>query len=200
MIRRISRSILVSTLSVLALSVPSYSIAAERAQLPRIGPAADFNLATVEGGRLSLRELRGKVVVLTFIYATCADTCPILTAKLVGLKRRLSSHLNSQMMFVAITVDPNRDTPVVLKRFAQKHSAIGPGWSFLTGAPAQISQVASEYGVFQAKQTNGDVQHSFLTSMIDQTGNLRVQYMGIRFDAEEFLTDLKSLLREPETQ
>ena len=57
------------------------------ARLPTIGAAPPFSLTTADGGRLALADMRGKVVAVTFIYATCTDTCPLLTAKLAGLGR-----------------------------------------------------------------------------------------------------------------
>ena len=70
------------------------------------------------------------------------------------------------------------------------------GWSFLTGPPAAIRELTRRYGVFSSKNTNGDVDHSFLTSIIDSRGTLRVQYLGVRFDPEEFRRDLVSLMKE----
>src|SRR5207302_10953472 len=57
--------------------------------LPKIGPAPDFTLTTQDGARMSLRDLRGKVVAVTFIYASCTDTCPLLTAKMAALQAKL---------------------------------------------------------------------------------------------------------------
>src|SRR5262249_37422607 len=124
--------------------------------LPHIGPAAEFTLTTHESKRLSLQDLRGKVVAITFIYASCADTCPLLTAKLVGLGPRLGEDLGSRVAFLAITVDPERDTPAVLRRYAGEHGA-RIGWAFLTGTPADIASVARQYGVYYRKAPRGDV-------------------------------------------
>ena len=88
----------------------------ESADLPKIGPAPVFSLTTQEGTRLALKDLHGKIVAVTFIYASCADTCPLLTAKLAGLQARLGADFGAKVFFVAITVDPERDTPQVLKR------------------------------------------------------------------------------------
>ena len=165
-------------------------------RLSKIGPAPPFSLPTADGGRLALHDLRGQVLAITFIYATCIDTCPLLTAKLASLGPRLGADFGSKVKFVAITVDPERDTPAVLKHYAEAHGARGPGWAFLTGAPAEIRDVARRYGVFAKKTERGDVDHTFLTSLIDRDGTLRVQYMGVRFDPDEMLRDLRSLLRE----
>ena len=166
------------------------------ARLPTIGPAPAFALTTADGRRLALADLRGKVVAVTFIYAACTDTCPLLTAKLAALGRRMGAEFGAKVAFVAITVDPDRDTPVVLRNYAQAHGASGAGWAFLTGTPAEIKDVVRGYGVFARKTERGDVDHTFLTSLVDRTGVLRVQYMGVRFDPDEMLRDLQSLLRE----
>ncbi|HMH16729.1 MAG TPA: SCO family protein [Burkholderiales bacterium] len=162
-------------------------------RLPKIGPAPEFTLTNQDGKRVALKDLRGKVLAITFIFASCADTCPLLTAKMAGLQDRLGADFGSQVYFVSITVDPERDTPEVLKRYAQTHRANPAGWAFLTGTPAEIREVARRYGIFYKKTPSGDVDHTFLTSLVDRNGTLRVQYMGVRFKPDEMLRDLKSL-------
>ena len=137
-------------------------------------------------------------MAVTFIYASCADTCPLLTAKLAGLQARLGADFGPKVFFLAITVDPERDTPEVLKRYAQAHGVDLAGWAFLTGTPPEIREVARRYGVYFKKTRRGDVDHTFLTSLIDQRGTLRVQYLGVRFDPDELLGDLRALLQEGE--
>jgi protein SCO1/2 len=185
------------TLAVVGWLALSLSQAAGKSgDLPKIGPAPAFSLATQEGTRLSLKDLRGKVVAVTFIYASCADTCPLLTAKLAGLQARLGTAFGAKVFFVAITVDPERDTPEVLKRYAQAHGVNPAGWAFLTGTPAEIQQVARHYGIYAKKTPRGEVDHTFLTSLIDHRGTLRVQYLGVRFDPDELLRDLQALVQE----
>ena len=168
-------------------------------RLAKIGPAPEFTLTATDGGRLSLGDLRGKVVAVTFIYATCADSCPLLTDKMVGMQKRLGRDFGSKVRFVSITVDPERDTPQILAQYARNHGADPSGWAFLTGTPSEIQDVERRYGIYAKKTERGDVDHTFLTSIVDQRGILRVQYLGIRFDPEEFLRDVRSLLREAKT-
>jgi protein SCO1 len=170
--------------------------AEEGARLSKIGPAPAFTLTAQDGRRLSLNELQGKVVVVTFIYTSCADACPLLTAKMAALQDALGSDFGPKIFFLSITVDPERDTPEVLTRYAQVHGASLSGWAFLTGAPDEIRAVARQYGIYHKKQTGSDVDHTFLTSLVDQRGTLRVQYMGVHFDSDELRRDLQSLLRE----
>jgi len=183
-------------LAVLGWFMPALSQAGKGETLPKIGPAPEFTLTTQEGQRLSLQELRGKVVAVTFIYTGCTDTCPLLTAKLVRLQTRFGAEFGTKVFFVAVSVDPERDTPEVLKRYAQAHGADLAGWAFLTGTAAEIRQVTRRYGIYSKKSSHGEVDHTFLTSLIDPSGTLRVQYLGVRFNPEELLRDLQSLVRE----
>ena len=146
--------------------------------LPNIKPAPEFTLTTQDGKRLALKQLRGKVLAITFIYASCADTCPLLTAKMAGIQDRLGADFGSKVYFLSITVDTERDTPEVLRRYAEAHHANPTGWAFLTGTPAEIREVAKNYGIYYKKNPRGDVDHTFLTSLVDRSGILRVQYMG----------------------
>jgi protein SCO1 len=138
--------------------------------------------------------------VVTFIFASCTDACPLLTAKMASIQDSLGTDFGPKVFFVSITVDPERDTPDVLQRYALAHGAKLAGWAFLTGTPEEIRDVARRYGVYAKKQARGDVEHTFLTSLVDQHGSLRVQYMGVRFDPEEMWRDLRSLLREEEAR
>jgi protein SCO1/2 len=165
-------------------------------RLPRIGPAPDFTLTSQDGAPVSLHDFRGKVVAVTFIYTYCPDLCPMLTANMAHVQDKLGSAFGPSVAFVSITVDPEHDTPEVLKQYAQDFGADLDGWAFLTGDPTIIREVGRKYGIFARKVAKGDVDHTFLTSLIDPTGTLRVQYLGVRFDLEEFRGDLLSLLDE----
>jgi protein SCO1 len=194
--RRVAVAVLVALTMVAVSTLAMAHKAKESGRLAKIGPAPEFTLTNTDGGRLSLGDLRGRVVAVTFIYATCTDTCPLLTAKMAGMQKRLGPDFGSKVRFVSITVDPERDTPQVLAQYARNHGADPAGWAFLTGTPAEIRDVGRRYGIFAKKTERGDVDHTFLTSIVDQRGTLRVQYLGIRFDPDEFLRDVRSLLRE----
>jgi protein SCO1 len=167
-----------------------------RELLPRIAPAPEFALTSQDGGEVKLADFRGKVVALTFIFTKCTDTCSVLTPMMSFVQDRLGSEFGAKIAFVSITIDPERDTPEVLKEYGGAFGANFAGWFFLTGSPSVIADVTRRYGVFAAKTENGNVDHTFLTSIIDRRGILRVQYLGVRFDPEEFRLDLLSLLNE----
>jgi protein SCO1/2 len=167
--------------------------ASQESPLPKIAPAPEFTLTSQDGAPVTLADFRGKAVAVTFIYTLCTATCPVLTPMMSFVQDRLGADFGAKIAFVSITVDPERDTPEVLKEYAQAFGANLAGWSFLTGTPAAIRDVTRRYGVYASKTENGDVDHTFLTSIIDPNGILRVQYLGVRFDPEEFRRDLLSL-------
>jgi protein SCO1 len=165
-------------------------------RLPKIAPAPEFTLTSQDGTPVSLASFRGKVVAVTFIYTLCTDTCPVLTPMMSFVQDKLGHDFGTKIAFVSITVDPERDTPHVLKEYSRAFGADLGGWVFLTGASEAIREVTRRYGLFAAKTADGDIDHSFLTSIVDPRGILRVQYLGARFDPEEFRRDLLSLVKE----
>jgi protein SCO1/2 len=179
-------------LAMLAMVIlPAYA-AGER-PLPVIGPAPPFALTSQDGEPVALADLRGKVVAVAFIYTECPDICPMLTQKMVEVQDALGADFGAKVAFVSISLDPGHDTPAVLKDYAQFWAA-KPGWVFLTGSPEAVRDVTRRYGVFFAKKEDGSVDHTQLTSLVDAEGQMRVQYLGARFDPEEFRRDLMSLV------
>jgi protein SCO1/2 len=166
-------------------------------RLPTIGAAPDFALTSQDGKEVRLEDFRGKVVAVAFIYASCPDVCPLLTDKMARVQDELGADFGSKVVFVSITVDPERDTPEVLKGYAEAFDANLDGWAFLTGSLAAVREVAQRYGVAVAPAADGQVDHTLLTTLVDRRGVMRVQYLGYRFDEEEFRHDLLDLVNEP---
>jgi protein SCO1/2 len=185
-----------AAMMLMELSPHTAPAASEAQPLPKITPAPGFTLTSQDGAQVSLANLRGKVVAVTFIFTRCTATCPVLTPMMSLVRDRLGRDFGTKTVFASITVDPEHDTPEMLKLYAQMYGADVAGWSFLTGPPPAIADLTRRYGVFAAKNANGEVEHSFLTSIVDQRGILRVQYLGVRFDPEEFRRDLVSLMNE----
>lgn len=162
--------------------------------LPEIGPAPAFALTSQDGNPVTLIGLRGKVVAVSFFYTACPDICPLLTQKLVEVQDALGEDFGKKIAFVSITVDPEHDTPEVLKDYAAAWEAKTAGWSFLSGPPEAVRDVVRRYGGYVAKTAEGAIDHTLLTSIIDPRGVLRVQYLGMRFDPAEFRRDLLGLV------
>ena len=93
------------------------------------------------GQPLALQDLRGKVVLLTFIYSACADVCPLITAAMTGVQQHLTARERFDVFFLSVTLEPEVDTPAVLQAYAEHHGADLTSWAFLTGSPTAVQAV-----------------------------------------------------------
>lgn len=189
--KRTARSCLAALATIVCAGV-----SAGAAELPDMGAAAPFSLTTQDGDPLTLADLHGKIVLIAFIYTGCKDVCLTETAKMVQVQRGLGKDFGTEAYFVSVTMDPEADTGEALKQHARQFGARLDGWSFLTGTPAQVRRVARAYGVVFRKVREGEVEHNTLASIIDRSGHLRVQYLGVDFDPREMLDDIRGLIRE----
>ena len=105
-------------------------------------------LVTQDGQTLHFYDdmLKGKIVLINFIYTECGDVCPLETAKLAQVYGLLGDRMGKDIFFYSISVDPQHDTPAVLKAYAKKFHA-GPGWYFLTGKREDIDTVRKKIGM-----------------------------------------------------
>jgi protein SCO1/2 len=123
--------ILATLMLVLAHDAPHQTF--QQQALPKIAPAPEFSLTSQDGGHVTLADFRGKVVAVTFIYTFCTATCPVLTPMMSFVQDQLGPNFGTKIAFVSISVDPERDTPEVLKEYGQAFGANLAGWAFLTG-------------------------------------------------------------------
>ena len=92
--------------------------------------------------------LKGKVVLMNFVFTQCGDACPLITAKLVQAKNELGEAFGQEVRFVSISIDPQHDRPQDLAKFAKKFDAVHPEWLFLTGEPANVDVVTRKLGAW----------------------------------------------------
>src|SRR5947207_10987521 len=90
--------------------------------------------------------LKGKSVAINVMYTSCKDECPLETARLAQLQRLLGERMGKDIFFYSITIDPKRDTPKVLKAYAEKYG-VGPGWLFLSGKDEGIRLATKKLGL-----------------------------------------------------
>jgi protein SCO1/2 len=156
-------------------------------------PAYSFTLIDQTGAPLSLTDLRGKLVLLGFVYTSCPDVCPILATIYLDIQEALGETVGNGVILIFITTDPEVDTPKQMRAWTQSY---GGKWLFLTGEIDELERVYSQFDVFVEKQTEGFVvYHSYLTFLIDREGMIRFRYGGL-FDPEWALEDIKNLQKE----
>jgi protein SCO1/2 len=145
---------------------------AVRASGPGVEYFTNTQLVTQDGKTVRFYDdlIKGKSVIINFIYTECGDSCPLETAKLAQVQKLLNGRVGQDIFFYSISIDPKHDSPQTLKEYAKKFHA-GPGWLFLTGKEKDIELVRTKLGQAAAADQNGLTDHS--TSFIigdDPTG------------------------------
>ena len=109
----------------------------------------DAVLLTQDGAEVRLKSdvVGGRIVVMDFVYTTCTTVCPVLSATFRQVQNKLGDRLGSEVVMVSISVDPNRDTPARLKKYAERLGA-GDSWLWLTGRQQAVTEVLEELGAY----------------------------------------------------
>jgi protein SCO1 len=156
-------------------------------------PVGDFLLTDQDGKPFRFKNSRDKLVLATFIFTSCPDVCPLLTAKFGGIQRALDENKSKDYLLLSISTDPERDTVTVLKEYAGRFKAGSSTWLFLTGSRQELAKVWKIFGVNVTRTQSGDVNHTSLTTLIDRQGNRRVDYYGEKWQEKEVLKDIQRL-------
>ena len=163
-------------------------------------PAPDFTLQDADGRAVGLADFRGKAVVLWFIYASCPDFCPLQSEKIAAIQEMANgTPMRDLVQFIAVTTDPERDTPDVLRRYGPAHGLDPFNWVFLTGGPdrpAATRELAQRYGLKFTPTEDGYQMHGVVTHLIDKSGNLRGRYHGLKFEPVNFILHLNALTND----
>ena len=108
----------------------------------------NVELLTQDGKKVRFYDdlIKGRVVAIELMYTTCKYNCPLETARLVQVQKLLADRMGKDVFFYSITIEPDKDTPKVLKAYAEKYH-IGPGWTFLTGKEADIKLISKKLGL-----------------------------------------------------
>jgi protein SCO1/2 len=151
-------------------------------------PPAEFGLRDERGRVVRLRDLRGRPAVVTFLYTTCRDTCPLTTQQI----RAALDDLGEGVPVIAVSVDPANDTPRRARAFDVKQQMVGR-MRWVLGTSAQLQRIWRAYGV--APQT-ADAEHSASTVVIDGRGRQRVGFATSVLTPEALAHDIEALRRE----
>jgi len=147
--------------------------------------AVDFALPDQDGRTATMREYRGRTVIVTFMYSTCQDQCPLTAQQIRGAL----DDLGHDVPVLAVSVDPKGDTPLHVKRFLVKQHLTGR-MRYLTGTHAQLAPVWRAYGV----QPQGQgFDHTAATVIVDGAGRQRVGYLTDQLTPEGLAADLRTL-------
>ena len=164
---------------------------------PPIGTVPDFHFTTQDGKPLTRADLLGKVWVIDFFFTRCPGPCPMMSSRMAEISKELKKAKDVRL--VSLSIDPEHDTPQVLKEYASHFGANPDRWIFLTGPSDQVQEFTTK-GMLQAL-SNADPAapvHSTRFLVIDRQGQIRI---ARKLDEPELvqklLIDIGNLLREP---
>ena len=164
-------------------------------QLPVIRAVPEFALTDQNGQSVTNADLRGKIWIADFIFTRCKGPCPLMTARMLEMQKALTK--TPEVKLVSVTVDPEYDTPEVLKAYAEANFADPERWKFLTGDKVVIEKLVTEGFMQHLAEENGEPVHGTMFLVVD--GNGMVRSARMLEDPElipKVLMDTGNLLRE----
>ncbi len=165
--------------------------------LPNYGPVGQFTLTNQLNQNFGSSDLAGKIWIADFVFTSCRGPCPIISTRMSELQKPLA---NTDVRLVSFTVDPDTDTPEVLRGYAEKLKAAPDRWDFLTGPKSRLYDLSVnsfKLGVSDTGGDEGQPVHSTRFVLVDRHGNIRNYYDALAPDGvTKVLADASRLLRE----
>ncbi len=139
-----------------------------------------------------LPMLGGKVQVLAMVYTSCPSVCPRLVADMQTIDSKLLPDQKAQVNFVLVSIDPMRDDPARLKKYAEENSLDESRWKLLNGSEGDVLELAALLGVKYKKISDVDYAHSNLITVLNQKGEIVYQQQGLGTDPERALESINN--------
>ncbi len=156
----------------------------------------DTKLVDQNGNHVSLASLKGKPMVVDFIYTSCPGPCMMETAKLTNVALRLGSDLGSKVTIVSISVDPEHDGPKQLLDYSRQQGADEKGWYFLTGSPRDVDRALAGFKISREIGPDGSVGHVVDMMLIGPDGRVVQEYNGEVVKAQNIVDDVRKTLHK----
>jgi protein SCO1/2 len=158
------------------------------------GRVPDFTLINQDGKNFGSADLRGKIWIADFIYTTCPGPCPMISNRMSELQEPLKK---TDVHLVSFSVDPAKDTPQVLRGYAEKLGAEQGRWDFLTGPQSTIYNLSRDGFKLAVGEEKGVPIHSTRMILVDRHGEIRGYYDAAEADAvTKLVADTTHLVRE----
>lgn len=170
--------------------------------LPVLFPAPAFDLIDQTGRPLSSAHLSGRVVIANFIFTTCTDICPLLTATMSEVRDQLKAAqlLGEKVVIVSFSVDPEQDTPDALRIYGERFGAVPTEWRFLTGSRQAIDElliggfkVGRPPPAARAPGAAPEIIHSNRVALIDTAWQVRALLNGGELDIPALVGEARRL-------
>ncbi len=155
-------------------------------------PARNFHLVDQDGHPASLSQYRGRVVILSFMYSTCQNTCPVEAQQIRGAL----DDLGQTVPALTVSVDPSQDTPLNAQRFLYKESLTGR-MRFLLGTRSELAPIWKAYGIQPQSNSSKQSDHSAYVMLVDRRGRLRDGFPDSELTPEALAHDIRVLESQP---
>jgi protein SCO1/2 len=168
-------------------------------RLAVIQPAPGISLTTQDNKPLQLADLKGKVLLASFIFTTCSGSCPATTSRMVGVQQELArrGHLkDGRVHLLSITLDPARDTPEKLRDYIKLYDADSTHWTMLTGSADDVNKTIKAWDMWAKPAANGQLDHPSRIFLIDKQGRIREIYHLGFLKPVWVVEDIELLLKE----
>jgi len=163
---------------------------------PDAGSIFDLDVALTDdaGRHLTLANLRGRLIVAAMIYTSCTSVCPLVTEDMKALERQLSAADADRLSFLLFSIDPGRDTPQALHKFADDHK-LSSRWRLFAASDDGVRTIAAALGVQYQPQASGEIAHSATIVVIDGAGAIRYRKIGTGDRPAAFVDVVRHVVR-----
>lgn len=193
-----------SLVAAIGVTLPSLYSAGEKEELPfpaerlrtRITPPG-FTLINQYKETVSLEDYRGKIIMITAVYASCSETCPLILEQSRQVLEELGETQSGQVQLMALTMDPGKDTPMMLRMTADHYGLPGPNRHLLTGEPSYINTILDRLNIPRKRREDGAIDHANIFILIDKAGHVAYRFTLGERQKKWLLKATRLLINEP---
>ena len=146
-----------------------------------------------DGGEQRLDTYRGHPVVITMFYGTCPHVCPLLISTIQKMERQLAPEDRARLRVLMVSIDPEKDTPHLLREVADRHHVDDGRWKLTRASPEDVRKIAAVLGIRYRKLPDGEFNHSTVLTLLDRDGVIRARTSRIPGVDEAFLREIKDI-------
>ena len=149
----------------------------------------------LKGEKVTIADFKGKAVLMNFIQVHCARKgCNNLSLQLLRTQLLLKNRMGKDLVLISVTIEPDSDTPEVMKEYAKKYSYDPNGWSFLSGSKEATGKIMKQYGVEWVTLKDGSPSHKTVTVLLNREGKLVKEYINPKINAQIIVDDIKTII------
>jgi len=170
--------------------------------LPSYGAAPRFTLTDQLGAPFGSDDIGGRIALADFIYTSCQDACPLLTANMARVQEQLKAEgrLGQKVVLLSFSLDPERDNPSALQSYGERFGVDSSGWKLLTGSKDVLEGAAEDFKIGRpialppsAQNPAINLAHSGRFVLIDTSGQVRAYYRGDELVVDDVMRDIRLL-------